>query len=53
LTEAVQAACAIDPKVVIPMHRSKADPQEFKKTVEKKSKIHVMPLKIGEIYKLV
>ena len=51
LAEAVQAAVAIKPKVVIPMHRSKADPQVFKTKVEKKSKIKVMPLKIGEVYK--
>ena len=30
LAEAVRAAMAIKPKVVIPMHRSKADPQDFK-----------------------
>ena len=32
LAEAVRAAMAIKPKVVIPMHRSKADPQDFDMT---------------------
>lgn len=51
LKEAVQAAMAINPTVIIPIHRSKADPQEFKTKVEKRSKIKVRPLKIGEAYK--
>jgi len=50
LQEAVQAAKAIHPKVVIPMHRSKADPLEFKKKVETGSKIQAIPLKIGETF---
>ena len=50
LAEAIQAVFAIKPKVVIPMHRSKADPQEFKRKIEKKSNIKVMPLQIGEAY---
>jgi len=41
---------AIKPKVVIPMHNLKVDPQEFKKRLEAKSKIKVILLKIGEIY---
>lgn len=52
LAEAVRAAIAIKPRVVIPMHRSQADPQEFKRKVETKSKIKVIPLQIGEAYKL-
>ena len=51
LAEAVRAALAINPAVVIPMHRNKADPQEFKRKVEKKSNINVVPLQIGEVYK--
>jgi L-ascorbate metabolism protein UlaG (beta-lactamase superfamily) len=51
LAEAVRASVAIKPRVVIPMHRSKADPQDFKKKVEKKSNIKVVPLQIGEVYK--
>jgi L-ascorbate metabolism protein UlaG (beta-lactamase superfamily) len=50
MEEAVQAAVAIKPKVVIPMHRSKADSQEFKKKVEKRSNIKVETLQIGEVY---
>ncbi|MCK4252173.1 MBL fold metallo-hydrolase [candidate division WOR-3 bacterium] len=52
LQEAVQAAIAIKPKVVIPMHRLKADPLEFKRKVEAKSNIKVVPLQIGEVYQL-
>ena len=51
LAEAVRTALAIKPAVVIPMHRNKADPHDFKKKVEKKSNIKVMPLKIGEVYR--
>ncbi|MDJ0987007.1 MAG: MBL fold metallo-hydrolase [Desulfobacterales bacterium] len=51
LTEAVRAAIAINPKAVIPMHLSKANPQDFKTKIEKKSKISVVPLQIGETYK--
>ena len=52
LAEAARAAVAINPKVVIPMHRGKADPQEFKRKVENVSKIKVVPLGIGEAHKL-
>ena len=52
IKEAVEAAIAIEPKVVIPMHRSKADPQEFKEKVEAISHIKVVPLQIGEVYHL-
>lgn len=52
IKEAVEAAIAIRPKVVIPMHRSKADPQEFKEKVEAISHIKVVPLQIGEVYHL-
>ena len=51
LKEAVQAAMAIKPKVIIPIHRSKANPKDFKNKVERKSKIKVIPLQIGESYK--
>ncbi len=51
LEEAVRAAKAINPEVVIPMHRYETDPLEFKKKVEDKSKIKVTPLKTGEVYK--
>ena len=52
LTEAVQAAIMIKPDVAIPMHRFEADPQEFKKQIEKKSDIKVAVLQTGEIYHL-
>ncbi|MBW1716422.1 MAG: MBL fold metallo-hydrolase [Deltaproteobacteria bacterium] len=52
IKEAVEAAIAIKPKVVIPMHRSKADPQEFKEKVEAISHIKVVALQIGEVYHL-
>jgi len=34
------------------MHYLKADPHEFKNTLEAKSVIKVVPLQIGEIYHL-
>jgi L-ascorbate metabolism protein UlaG (beta-lactamase superfamily) len=52
LTEALQAAIMIKPHVAIPMHRFEADPQEFKKQVEKKSDIKVAALQTGEVYHL-
>jgi len=52
IQEAVEAAIAINPYVVIPMHHLKANPQEFKKKVEAKTNIKVVPLKIGEVYRL-
>jgi len=52
IQEAVEAAITIKPKVVIPMHRFKADPQEFKAKVDARSDIKVVPLKIGEVYDL-
>jgi L-ascorbate metabolism protein UlaG (beta-lactamase superfamily) len=50
--EAVEAAIAIKPKVVIPMHYLKAETQEFRDKVEARSDIKVVPLKIGEVYHL-
>jgi L-ascorbate metabolism protein UlaG (beta-lactamase superfamily) len=52
IEEAVEAAIAIQPRVVIPMHRSKADPQDYMKKVEAISNIKVAPLQIGEAYHL-
>jgi len=46
--EAAEAALEIKPEFVIPMHRWKTDPDEFKKAVEAKSKIKVILLKPGE-----
>lgn len=50
LQEAVRAAKAIHPRVVIPMHRSKSDPMFYKKKVETTSTIQVLPLQIGETF---
>jgi len=52
IQEAVDAAIAIQPKVVIPMDYLKADPQEFKEKVEARSDITALPLQIGEVYQL-
>lgn len=52
IEEATRASLAIKPEVVIPMHRSKADPREFKDGVEAKSDIKVATLQIGEVYRL-
>ena len=52
IQDAVEAAIAIQPKVVIPMHYLKADPEEFKNKVEARSDITVVPLRIGEVYHL-
>ncbi|MGD0329811.1 MAG: MBL fold metallo-hydrolase [Nitrososphaeria archaeon] len=49
--EAAEAALAIKPEFVIPMHRWKTDPNEFKNDVEAKSKIKVIILKPGEEFK--
>lgn len=50
--EAASAAIAINPKVVIPMHRWNTDAEEFKKLVEANSKIRVLLLKEGEEYQI-
>lgn len=52
IQDAVEAAIAINPGIVIPMHYLKADPQEFKNKVEARSGIKVVPLRIGEVYRL-
>jgi len=52
IQEAVETAIAIKPKIGIPMHRFRADPHEFKKKVEVKSNIKVVPLQIGEVYQI-
>ncbi|MCS7120885.1 MAG: MBL fold metallo-hydrolase [Nitrososphaerota archaeon] len=50
--EAAEATLAINPQVVIPMHRWNTNPEEFQKQVEGKSKIKVVILKPGEEYSL-
>lgn len=46
--EAAEAALAIKPQFVIPMHRWNTSPNELKNAVEAKSKIQVILLKPGE-----
>jgi len=48
--EAVQAARAIHPGVVIPMHRFEADFQKLAGALEDESDIKLIPLDIGETY---
>lgn len=50
--EAVEAASAINPKIVIPMHRFEEDPRKFGEEIEKRSGVMSIPLDIGEIYYL-
>jgi L-ascorbate metabolism protein UlaG (beta-lactamase superfamily) len=50
--EAALATVAINPKIVIPMHRWKTNPEEFKDKVEADSKIKVLVLQEGEEYKI-
>ncbi|MGD2271900.1 MAG: MBL fold metallo-hydrolase [Desulfobacterales bacterium] len=52
VSEAVEATLSINPKVVVPMHRLKADPHKFLEKVKAKSRVEVMPLQIGETYQL-
>jgi len=52
LEEAVEAVITIKPKLVIPMHMKDTDPEEFKKIVEERSNIMVLPQDIGGIYYL-
>lgn len=51
--EAAEAALAIKPAVVIPMHRWDTKPDEFKKKVEAGSNIKVVALEKGEEYQVV
>jgi len=50
--EAAEAALAVKPMNVIPMHTWDTDPQEFKRIVEAKSRIKVMVLEKGEELRL-
>ena len=50
--EAAEAAVAINPKVVIPMHSWDTEQKEFKKKVEAESDIKVVLLEKGEEFKL-
>ena len=50
--EAAEAAIAINPKIVIPMHRWDTNPEDFKKKVGANSNIKVMVLQEGEEFQL-
>ena len=53
IEEAIQTAITISPKLVVPIHdMGKNDPKVFKNDLERKSKIKVKILQIGEILKL-
>jgi len=51
-SEAAEAALAINPGTVIPMHRWDTNPEEFKKKVEANSNIKVVLLREGEEYQV-
>ncbi len=48
IEETVQAAAIIKPRVIIPMHYLHANPEDFKKLAEQKTKSEVQILAIGE-----
>ena len=50
--EAAEAAVAINPKVVIPMHRWDTQPEDFKSAVEADSKVKVLILNEGEEHRI-
>lgn len=50
--EAVQATVIIKPKIIVPMHFLKANPDTFKKEIEKKLQTKIVVLKTGESYEL-
>ena len=49
VNEATKAALTLNPKVVIPMHHLKAEPQISKNKLEATSDIRVVLLQIGEV----
>jgi L-ascorbate metabolism protein UlaG (beta-lactamase superfamily) len=51
--ESAEAAVAINPKVVLPMHRWDTHPEEFKKAVEANSKVKVVILNEGEEFRII
>jgi L-ascorbate metabolism protein UlaG (beta-lactamase superfamily) len=50
ITEAVDAVAAINPRVVIPIHRLDADPQAFADAVAAVCECEGVPLSVGEVY---
>jgi L-ascorbate metabolism protein UlaG (beta-lactamase superfamily) len=51
-TEAAEAAIAINPKVVIPMHRWSTKPEKFKTKVEADSNVKVVLLREGDEFEV-
>ena len=49
--EAVGAIMAIDPEVVIPIHRLGADPRALAVAIESKSDANLVSLDIGEAFR--
>ena len=52
IEEAVEAAIAIKPNIVIPRHHLKASPQEFKDKLETRSDVRAIAPSIGKTYRL-
>jgi len=50
--DAAEATLEVNPNVAIPMHRWDTDPNEFRKSVESKSKTKVVILNKGETYQV-
>jgi L-ascorbate metabolism protein UlaG (beta-lactamase superfamily) len=50
VNEAVTATLAIEPRFVIPMHRSDADPNSFREKISARSKVKVVNLGVGEAF---
>ncbi len=52
INEAAEAAIAINPKVLIPMHRFEAEPLKLAEEIGTRSDIKLISLDIGETYRL-
>ena len=52
IDEAVEAAITMNPKVVIPIHRFKADLQKLAEAIGIRSAINLIPQDLGEAYSL-
>jgi L-ascorbate metabolism protein UlaG (beta-lactamase superfamily) len=46
--DAVKASLLMKPKMVIPMHESRTDPEEFRRRMEETSETAVFVIRIGE-----
>ena len=52
IVDAFEAAAAIKPAMVIPIHHLKSNPQEFQEKMKSRSDIMVLQPKIGELHRL-